>query len=195
MFVKICGITNIDDAVASLEAGADAIGFVMAESSRQVTNQEAKKICYSLPDTIKKVGVFEDQSIEDVIQISNYVGFDTVQLHGYTYEDAVKLSEFWKVIVALPYHHKDLAQFESNKSFTLLIDSHTPGSGKTFDWQALPELEDEFILAGGLSPDNVAEAVEKLNPWGADVSTGVSKTVRVKDHKKIKDFVVNANAL
>ena len=193
MFVKICGITNIDDAVASVEAGADAIGIVMAKSTRQVTQIEAKEICDSLPDSFQKVGVFEDQSIEDVMEISNFVGFDTVQLHGYTYEDAVKLSEFWKVIVALPYHHKDLAQFESNKNFTLLIDSHTPGSGKIFDWQALPELENEFILAGGLSPDNVAEAVDIAKPWGVDVSTGVSKTVREKDHKKIKDFVVNAN--
>jgi len=188
MFVKICGITNIDDAVVSCEAGADAIGLVMTESTRQVTKYEASDICSEIPNGILKIGVFENQSIQEIIELSRFAGFDSIQLHGYSLETAETLSVNWQVIRAMPYFSDEVKNIEQSK-YMHLIDSHTPGSGKVFDWQGLKHINSEYILAGGLSPDNIQEAIETLSPWGVDVSTGVSSSARNKDHDKIKEFI------
>lgn len=197
MLVKICGIKTIEAASVAVQAGADFIGFVFAPSKRQITPNQAAIIAKTVPASVQKVGVFVNETVENIKDIAEQVGLDIIQLHG---------DESPEILEQLPYQtikafSIDQVSAEMVKSFPAdyyLIDSpvgeHRGGTGKTFDWKLATELGlhlDKVILAGGLSPDNIQEAIKQVQPAGIDVSSGV-ETNGEKDHQKIKQFIQNA---
>lgn len=197
MLVKICGIKTIKAATVAVQAGADLIGFVFAPSKRQITPEQAAMIAKSIPESVQKVGVFVNETVENMKNIAEQVGLDVIQLHG---------DESPETLEQLPYQtikafSIDQVSTETIKSFPAdyyLIDSpvgeHRGGTGKTFDWNLATGLgldPSKVILAGGLSPDNVQEAIKQVKPAGIDVSSGV-ETNGEKDHQKIKQFIRNA---
>ncbi|HUN89791.1 MAG TPA: phosphoribosylanthranilate isomerase [Terriglobales bacterium] len=218
LWVKICGMTSAEDALAAVDAGADAVGFIFAPSRRQITADAAKEIGQKLPKTLEKVGVFANQSAQQIEEIAAEVGLTAVQLHG------DESSEFARML----FRHgvgRSRAQMRVFKTLHVtngiegvareflnercvdgfLLDSvvhdattgetQRGGTGQVFDWQRanqfLPGVQREtrVIVAGGLSPANVAEAVRVLQPWGVDVCSGVESEPRKKDAKKIWEFV------
>ena len=193
VLVKICGLTTYQDAIATTEAGADLIGFVFAQSKRQVTVDQVDQIQRQLPDYVKKVGVFVDTPIHIVNQIARLVRLDYVQLHGRESVSTCLKSEV-PVIKALSLQTADsLEQVLDYLPVVdyLLLDGPKPGSGQTFDWhliESIPLARDKMILAGGLTADNVDRAIQEASPIGVDVSSGV-ETNGKKDLIKIKQFI------
>ncbi|MBV1893063.1 MAG: phosphoribosylanthranilate isomerase [Ilumatobacteraceae bacterium] len=198
MFVKICGITNEDDALLAVAMGADAIGFVFAPSTRQIAPQVAYDISRRLPTEILTVGVFRDELPSRVIDIAHKSGVKAVQLHGR--ETAAQTTEIaqqirW-VIKAFGAGDENLPSADTYGTDLILLDAPDPGSGKVFDWSLAGDAPDSvrLILAGGLTPDNVAAAVEEVQPWGVDVSSGVERAPGKKDPIAVKRFIENARA-
>lgn len=205
MWVKICGTTNLPDALLAYDAGADAIGFVFAPSKRQVTAAEASEIIQQLPENSEKVGVFLNGPVEQVRQIAKEAGLTGIQLHGNeSPEDAEMLVHCdFRIIKGLhagPDLSHEIAKWAQVPGlFALLIDSGNPiqggGTGKTFDWDALAAIRNEIppdlqiIVAGGLSPDNVSDAITRLRPWGVDVVSGVEVSPGKKDPQKVRALV------
>lgn len=198
MFVKICGITSEDDALLAVAMGADALGFVFAPSVRQVAAQQVYDITRRLPPEILTVGVFRDEHPKRVIELVHRSGVKGAQLHGSESADVVaevaKAVPF--VVKAYPAGSPRVAEAGSLATDTILLDGSTPGSGHLFDWSLVGEVPAgmRLILAGGLDPDNVADAVETVDPWGVDVSTGVEHAPGRKDALKVKRFVERARA-
>lgn len=198
MFVKICGVTTEDDALLSIAMGADAIGFVFAPSPRQVSAQVVYDITRRLPPEILTVGVFRDEHPARIIDIVNRSGVKAAQLHGN--ETPAQVAEVstrvrW-VIKALAAGSHDLATADRYGTDLILVDAPSPGSGKVFDWGMASDIPTSLrvILAGGLTPENVAEGVQVLTPWGVDVSSGVERSPGRKDALKVKRFIENARA-
>jgi phosphoribosylanthranilate isomerase len=197
MFVKICGITSVADARQAIDAGATAIGFVFwPQSPRFVTPERAADIARALPSGIDTVGVFVDAPIETVLETVDRVGLTTVQLHG---DEAASYIRAMNRPVLRAVRIGDVAAAEEWPEGTrLLIDAIDPtargGTGVQADWDgaALVARSREVILAGGLTPDNVGAAIEKVRPWGVDVSSGVEQAPGVKDPDKVARFVANA---
>jgi phosphoribosylanthranilate isomerase len=194
MFVKICGITNEDDALLAVAMGADAVGFILAPSPRQIAPQQVFNITRRLPPEILTVGVFRDELPSRVIETVHRAGVKAAQLHGH--ESPAMVAEVaehvrW-VIKAIAAGSPDARRTTD----LILIDAPSPGSGQLFDWSLLGEVAEgpRLILAGGLDPDNVAIAVQKVQPWGVDVSTGVEKSPGRKDPMKVKAFIERARA-
>ncbi|OJF94605.1 phosphoribosylanthranilate isomerase [Alkalibacterium sp. 20] len=189
MLVKICGIQTPETAQMAVEAGADLIGLVFAASKRQVTIDEAREIKNSLSNTsVKVVGVFRNQPIQEVNRISRELGLDYVQLHGK--ESVTECQQInTPLIKALSFEEISEAKHYQQVADYILIDSPKPGSGETFDWTTLKNKNEDFphFLAGGLSPENIAEAIQHLQPIGVDVSSGV-ETNGSKDAEKIRRF-------
>jgi phosphoribosylanthranilate isomerase len=198
MFVKICGITNEDDALLAVAMGADAVGFVFAPSPRQIAPQQAYDITRRLPPEILTVGVFRDEHPRLVTDIVHRAGVKAAQLHGD--ETAAVVSEVGQavrwVIKAYPAGSSRVADSVSMPTDLILLDAPTPGSGQLFDWSLAGEVPEgkRLILAGGLEPDNVSEAVKAVEPWGVDVSTGVERSPGKKDPLKVKRFIERARA-
>lgn len=196
MFVKICGITSEDDALLAVAMGADAVGFVFAPSVRQVPVQKVYDITRRLPPEILTVGVFRDEHPKRVVEIVHKSGVKGAQLHGNESNDAV--AEVAKavgfVVKAFVAGSPRIAESASLATNTILIDGSTPGSGHLFDWSLVGETPEgmRMILAGGLDPDNIADAVQTVNPWGVDVSTGVESAPGKKDALKVKRFIERA---
>jgi phosphoribosylanthranilate isomerase len=204
--VKICGITNIEDALAAVNAGADALGFIFAESPRKVSAEVALEILKQLPPFITTVGVFANQHADEVLPIMEQTGLDYAQLHG----DMGNPFEFAKVlgcrrlIRALRIKSEEdikwaLADCPKCGSPAFHLDAHVEGmmggTGRTFDWNLAikaKSLGKPIILAGGLTSENVAEAVQMVQPYAVDVSTGVEASPGKKDHRKIEEFIRNA---
>ncbi|MGZ7036317.1 MAG: phosphoribosylanthranilate isomerase, partial [Ilumatobacteraceae bacterium] len=198
MFVKICGITNEDDALLAVAMGADAVGFILAPSPRQIAPQQVFNITRRLPPEILTVGVFRDELPSRVIDTVNRAGLKAAQLHGH--ESPAMVAEVaeqirW-VIKAVVAGSPDARRTKEFCTDLILVDAPAPGSGKLFDWGLLGEVAEgpRLILAGGLDPDNVATAVRKVQPWGVDVSTGVEKSPGRKDPMKVKAFIERARA-
>jgi phosphoribosylanthranilate isomerase len=198
MFVKICGITNEDDALLAVAMGADAVGFVFAPSPRQIAVQQAYDITRRLPPEILTVGVFRDELPERVIDMTNRAGLKAAQLHGH--ESPAQVAEVaaqirW-VIKAVVAGSADARRADEYATDLIHVETATPGSGKVFDWSLLGEVPEgpRVILAGGLDPDNVGEAVRIAKPWGVDVSSGVEKSPGRKDALKVKAFIERARA-
>jgi len=198
VFVKICGITNESDALLAVAMGANAVGFVFAPSPRQIAPQIARDIARRLPPEILTIGVFRDESPQRVVEVVNSMGLRGAQLHGHESPGEAK----W-VSQRVPFTVKAfgiddhlLAKVNEYPVSAILIDSHTPGSGQVFDWNVAEQipLDRKVILAGGLTPENVAEAIERVNPWGVDVSTGVEASLGRKDPIKLRYFINNAKA-
>jgi phosphoribosylanthranilate isomerase len=196
MFIKICGITNEDDALFAVAMGADAVGFVFAPSTRQVAPLHAYDIIRRLPPEILTVGVFRDELPPRVIDVAHKAGVKAVQLHGReTPEQAAEIGRSFRwVIKAFPATSGEIAHADRYGTELILIDAPTPGSGKVFDWGLAAEVPEglKLILAGGLDPDNVAKAIRTVDPWGVDVSSGVEESPGRKDPAKVRRFIANA---
>lgn len=198
MFVKICGITNEDDALLSVAMGADAVGFIFAPSTRQIAAQVAYDITRRLPPEILTVGVFRNEHPSRVIEIAHKSGVRAVQLHGR--ETAAETTEIAKqirwVIKAFASDDENLPRADQYGTDMILIDAPEPGSGKVFDWSLAGDAPDslKLILAGGLTPENVGAAVTEVQPWGVDVASGVERSPGKKDPMAVKRFIENARA-
>lgn len=194
--VKICGITNYNDAKACIDCGADAIGFIFYEKSRRyIEPEQAFEIIRKLPPFITKVGVFVNSLKIRIANITNQTRISAIQLHGDETPDFC-LDFMEPVIKALRI--KDLDDLENIASFpvqAILLDTFTDaeygGTGKSFDWNILKDLNSDknIILSGGLNPDNIEDAIIQVNPYAVDVSSGVEKSPGIKDHSKIKKFI------
>jgi phosphoribosylanthranilate isomerase len=190
MFVKICGITLSEDAEAAVKAGAAAIGFVFWPGSpRFIDPYRARAIAATLPPFVTTVGVFVNQPIEYVTGVASLVRLGAVQLHGdETIEYAAALSG--PVVKALSPGDGQAAVWPARTM--LLLDVHDPvrrgGTGRTIDWTAAARVaaERRVLLAGGLTPENVAEAVLRVRPFGIDVSSGVERAPGIKDHQRLR---------
>jgi len=198
MFVKICGITNEDDALFAVAMGADAVGFVFAPSPRQVAAQQVYDITRRLPPEILTVGIFRDEHPERVIDTVNRAGLKAAQLHGHETPGMVQdvCAQLRWVIKAVVAGSPDARRANEFGTDLILVDAPAPGSGKVFDWTLVDEVAagPRIILAGGLHPDNVGEAVRIARPWGVDVSSGVEKSPGKKDALKVKAFIERARA-
>ncbi|HVL27044.1 MAG TPA: phosphoribosylanthranilate isomerase, partial [Acidimicrobiales bacterium] len=197
MFVKICGTTSEEDALLAVAMGADAVGFVFAPSPRQISPGRAADIVKRLPREVLTVGVFRDEAPARVVEIVNTSGLRAAQLHGHeTAEQALYVRERVPLLIqAFPAGDPALARVFDYKADALLLDAATPGSGQVFDW-SMAEVPDgiRLILAGGLTPDNVAAAIAAVHPWGVDVVSGVEASPGRKDAVKVRAFVAAAKA-
>src|SRR5258708_35370925 len=202
-WIKIGGTTSMEDALASVKAGADALGFIFAPSPRRVTPQEAQEVIRELPSSIERIGVFLNEDVEQIRRIVVEVDLTGIQLHGDESMSEVygELSEerrnslrIIKSIKVRDGFEKDLdAEMAAGGTVYAWLFDPGAGSGKTFDWRTarvqLGERSGRFILAGGLNPQNVKEAVKTFRPWGVDVVSGVEKEPGRKDHDKLQAFV------
>jgi len=187
MMVKICGITNRDDALAAVDAGASAIGFnFYRESSRYISHTGAAMIAEKIPANVWKVGVFVNESPERIAKTVIEAGLDVAQLHGSSDARGVRI---WRAMS--PADPVALAMFGDVEA--VLIDSPADGvsggSGKTWDWSQTPHLDLKIIVAGGLDADNVRDAIEKTHAWGVDACSRLEKSPGLKDHEKMCKFV------
>ncbi|MFB3815803.1 MAG: phosphoribosylanthranilate isomerase [Terriglobales bacterium] len=217
-WVKICGTTNLQDARLAVEAGADAVGFVFAESPRRVEPAQVAEITAQLPESVEKVGVFVNERMARIREIVKQAGLTAVQLHGdetveYASllfpddEDRAKLYRALSMktlfsaanVTAFLRGHRVKPVFDA-----VLVDSGSPtrgGSGLTFDWErARPFVEGlkksgKVIVAGGLTSENVAKAIEMFRPWGVDVASGVEQGPGRKDPAKVRAFVAAAKGI
>lgn len=192
--IKICGITNEGDALAAVAAGADAIGLVFyPPSPRAVSVDEAVRILSVLPPFVSSVGLFLDPEVAAVDEVLNVVPLSMLQFHGR--ESAAFCHSFKRpYLKALGLAgNRPLNADDYVDAAALLFDSHAPGeaggTGKTFDWQRLPRTQRPVILAGGLTPQNVGEAVRQVRPYAVDVSSGVELAPGRKDPSLMKAFV------
>ncbi|MFP4155148.1 MAG: phosphoribosylanthranilate isomerase [Halothiobacillaceae bacterium] len=195
--VKICGLTRLEDVTAAVEAGADALGFVFVPASRrQVSPEHARALIATVPPFVQTVALFMDQDAEWVRKVVSVVRPDLLQFHGdeneafctgfdRPYIKAVPAADETALREALSTHR-------AARGF--LLDSHgggkMGGSGAVFDWSLWPQRCDRpLVLAGGLNPDNVGEAVRRLSPWAVDVSSGVEASAGVKDPARLIRFI------
>lgn len=200
MKVKICGIRDISTALFAIENGADALGFVFAESKRKINPEAAGEIIRELPGEVLKVGVFVNETKATIEEIANVSGINVIQLHGD--ETPEFCSSFsLPVIKALSVGSPDdLSQLDEFSCEYILLDSpkgkYRGGNGVSFDWSILnkPLQDIKMILAGGLNPENVGEGIKAANPYMVDVSSGV-ETEGKKDPEKIKRFIENAKCV
>jgi phosphoribosylanthranilate isomerase len=221
LWVKICGMTSVEDAVAAAEAGADAIGLIFAPSKRQISAEAAKEITQALPKTMEKVGVFANESAKQIEDIAGAAGLTAVQLHGDESPEFARslfrreggrsraqMRVFKTLHVVSGVEGQARGFLAQNCVDGFLLDSvvhnaetgetERGGTGQTFDWKRANEFlpgvqrETRVIVAGGLSPANVADAIRTLQPWGVDVCSGVESGPRKKDWKKVQEFVAAA---
>jgi phosphoribosylanthranilate isomerase len=190
MLVKICGITRREDAEAAIAAGADAVGFVLWPGSpRAVSPERARSIAAALPESVMKVGVFVNTPPREVNAIAVEIGLTAVQLHG-DEPPAYAAEMTLPVIKAVPAGGSTHAA-EWPSHVTLLIDAHDPvrrgGTGRVADWTVAAAVAGarRVILAGGLTPENVAAAIDAVKPYGIDVSSGVERSPGIKDAARI----------
>lgn len=195
--IKICGITNVEDALASVSFGANMLGFVFAESPRRVDVQTVKHIQRILGGDVKSVGVFVDES-DEILAIINECNLDYVQLHGKQSEEfAVKIGAE-RVIRTTRIKDEcsiaDLASYQ--EAVYYLLDTYKEGiaggTGETFDWKlavSAKALKKPIILSGGLSPDNIIDAIRTIQPFAVDASSALELSPGKKDYSKIKEFI------
>jgi phosphoribosylanthranilate isomerase len=211
MWVKICANTNLEDALLAAEAGADAVGFIFAESVRRVTADEVAAIVSHLPGEIEKIGVFVDLEFGEVVRTVEACGLTGLQLHSAGDPDlAARLRDHFgpglRILQVIHYQQGLEAQLRAaqlNAAIDgVLVDSRTAklvgGTGQTYDWSAAGRSFAEsaaglrLVVAGGLNPANVGEAIATLRPWGVDVASGVEASPGKKDAARVRAFVENA---
>ncbi|MGC8604432.1 MAG: phosphoribosylanthranilate isomerase [Desulfomonilaceae bacterium] len=195
--VKICGITNSEDALFAAEMGADALGFIFAESPRKVSLDKAFKITRALPPFVQTVGVFVDADIEEVIFFRNHLRLDLIQLSGSESDPYIRALGS-RVIKTVHVKNGFKPDLDVHASATILLDTAADGlkggTGKVFDWTLAADVASDrpIILAGGLTPENVTEAVKEVKPYAVDVSSGVEIEPGRKNHDKIRIFIQRA---
>ena len=198
MFVKVCGITRLTDALHAVEQGATAIGFVLwPQSPRVVSVERAAEIIAELPSHVVTGGVFVNEPVESIRAIAERAHLTAVQLHGDeppTYADVLQ----WPVFRAVSVADVDEASEAWSADTAFLVDNIDPvrrgGTGTTIDWTQAADVAHRrrVVLAGGLTPDNVASAIRAVRPFGVDVSSGVESAPGVKDFRKVTRFIANA---
>jgi len=195
--VKICGITRVDDAQAAVQAGADAIGLVFdPQSPRYVTTERAASIAGAVGPFVSVVGLFVNAEPDAIRNTLNRVPITLLQFHGSETPDQCRLYELPYIKAVRMRNDVDLhAEAAAHvDALALLLDTYVPevagGSGHAFDWTRVPsDLHKPLIVAGGLSPANVGEAIRAVHPYAVDVSSGVEMTKGIKDPAKIEAFV------
>lgn len=198
--VKVCGITNLDDAKLCVDCGADALGFIFyKESKRYIEPDEAKKIIDKLPFFVLKVGVFVNENFENVNSTAKNIGLNAVQLHGNENLDYCGKINY-PVIKAIRVDERLNENLEKYSDYTILLDSKDAkeygGTGKRFDWELIPEnYLNKIILAGGVSEENIDEIFYRVKPQAVDLSSSLEKEPGRKDHKKVKSFFNKVNKL
>jgi phosphoribosylanthranilate isomerase len=208
-WVKICGMTNLEDALTAVEAGADAVGFVFYEKSpRNIGVEEVQEIVEKLPESVEKVGVFVNESEDLICDVADAAGLTAIQMHGDDEDPHVAdlvagRRPHLRLLAAISMRHPSPVGWASvwnpDVVDTFLIDSGNSskhgGTGEVFDWRASVQTLEEIkrfgqlVLAGGLTAKNVAEAVGILKPWGVDVVSGVEASPGKKDPEKVRAFV------
>src|SRR5215204_3926150 len=198
VFTKVCGITNPGDAREAADAGVDAIGLIFAESSRRVGVEEARQISIALPDGVLKVGVFVHADPEEVLRTAREVGLDLAQLHGDETPEAVAAirGAGLPVMKAVRVRNAEvLGTLESYEADLFLLDAWSArargGTGETFDWELAKSVKwrDNIVVSGGLTPENVREAVEFFEPYGVDASSSLEERPGKKDGERVRRFV------
>jgi phosphoribosylanthranilate isomerase len=197
--VKICGITNLDDALLAVDAGADALGFVFfGASPRNVSPEQASAIIRRLPPFIQTVGLFVNESLSTINETADACGLDIIQLHG---EESPDFCTGVKRRVLKALRVRNITSLEPMPSYRVsafLLDTWSPnaqgGTGQTFNWDiaAAAAGNGKIVLAGGLTTDNIADAIRQVRPYGVDVSSGVEVTHGKKDAVKINEFIRKA---
>ncbi|MBU0581314.1 MAG: phosphoribosylanthranilate isomerase [Candidatus Margulisbacteria bacterium] len=197
--IKICGITNLEDAENAAALGVDALGFIFAKSPRQVEPTLIKEICHSLPPFITRVGVFVDEELDKVNSIAETCGLDAIQLHGqesseycqHVHRRVIKALRVKKdTSLKILEHYKDIV-------CAFLLDAYDPekpgGTGNTFDWglaaKAQKAYKTPIILSGGLNAENIQEALKTLRPDAVDINSGVESAPGKKDYNKMQEII------
>lgn len=197
-FVKICGVTSEEDALLAVGLGASAVGFVLAPSPRQMAAQKVADIVKRLPQDTVTLGVFRDESPQRVVEIVTQARLTGAQLHGHETPAQTQYvrERVGFVVKAFPAASPRLADAREFGADLVLVDAPSPGSGRLVDFAVLEGLEDatRLVLAGGLTPENVTEAISRVQPFGVDVSTGVESSPGVKDPRKVAAFIAAARA-
>lgn len=199
MKVKICGITDMETAKRACEYGADALGFVFAESKRKITPKRAEEIIQELPANVLKIGVFVNESVEVIQKIADECGLTHVQLHGDEDNYQIRRLNIPSIKSLGVTSESDMKNAQRYETDYILFDSPKEkfhgGNGKTFSWELLghmpKELRKKTILAGGLNALNIEKAIRTVRPYMVDVSSGV-ETEGKKDVEKIKQFIIKA---
>jgi phosphoribosylanthranilate isomerase len=195
--VKICGITSVADAEAALEAGADALGLMFYPGSpRHISLETAQEIAQRIPPYVLRTGVFVDPKPSDVFAAIQLCQLNLLQFHGAETPEFCQQFGMMTMKAVRILNAASLASMSEYRTDAFLLDSHVAGAlggtGETFNWDlamAAKKFGKPIFLAGGLTPDNVADAVRKVEPFGVDVSSGVEKSKGKKDAQKMKDFV------
>jgi phosphoribosylanthranilate isomerase len=210
-WVKICGMTNLEDALTAVEAGADAVGFVFYEKSpRNISVDAAREIVGKLPERVDKIGVFVNEAPEKVLAVADEAGLTAVQFHGDEYQNPEMYAIDRRAFLCIPAAWVAVTWRKRSKAIgsfmafprnlgAIMLDSGTSeqrgGTGQPFDWQearawvsAMSQLH-PVVIAGGLSSDNVGTAIRILKPWGVDVASGVEARPGKKDPEKVRAFV------
>lgn len=199
VFVKICGVTRAADAEAVVAAGADAIGLNFVPTSRRrIDLDTARSILAVVPESVLSVGVFRDQPVDEMLHIIRTIGLSAAQLHGDESPEiaaavANHVTTLIKVVAPTgPWAHP----IEEYGADIVMLDAPTPGGGVPFDWEVVGDLaaQHRVLLAGGLTPDNVGEAIRRVRPWGVDVASGVESGPGLKDPAAVARFVVAARS-
>ncbi|WP_028306444.1 phosphoribosylanthranilate isomerase [Desulfitibacter alkalitolerans] len=203
-WIKICGITNLLDAQEAVLLGADALGFIFADSKRKVKPQAAKEIIDLLPGHVEKIGVFLDEKAQEVEAAARFCGLTGLQLHGSESPKYCKGFAQYKVIKAFRVNERmgweEIGPYAASGVVDrILLDTYVEGipggTGKTFPWRLVPQLRKSLtrdmpvIAAGGINPLNVLQAIKEANPFGIDVGSGVERQAGVKDHEKLKQLI------
>lgn len=194
--IKICGITNVDNALAAVKYGTDALGFVFVPGTpRYIEPENAAEIIAQIPPFVTIVGLFVDESKERIQQIADLCKLDILQLHGHESPDFCQ--EFTRRVIKA-FRIKNAESLTVLPQYTVsayLLDTYVKGTmggtGVTFDWSLALDAKQHgsIILAGGLNPNNVAQAIQQVHPYGVDVSSGVEAEPGRKDHNKLKNFI------
>jgi phosphoribosylanthranilate isomerase len=198
VFTKVCGITNPGDARVATDAGADAIGLIFAESPRTVDVEEARKVSLALPNDVLKVGVFVDAEPEEVLRIAHELGLDLAQLHGDEAPETVAAirGAGLPVMKAVRVRNAEaLGALERYEADLILLDAWSArvrgGTGETFDWTLAKSVQgrDNIVVSGGLTPENVREAIEFFEPYGVDASSSLEERPGKKSGERVRRFV------
>ncbi|MEV7607568.1 phosphoribosylanthranilate isomerase [Paenarthrobacter sp. NPDC089322] len=198
MFVKVCGLSTPESVREAVDAGADAVGFVLTASPREVSPERARELLPLVPQDVKAVGVFRHEPANDAVLVARAAGLTWVQLHGHrTAEDVKAVHDAGMRLIRAVTMGAAPEEFGDLGEDLLLIDAAVPGSGESWDYASVQSRGlggREWLLAGGLEPGNVSSASAAAGAWGVDVSSGVESSRGVKDLEKVRAFVHAAKA-
>ncbi len=197
-WIKICGMTNLQDALQAAALGVDALGFIFAPSPRKIDPSGAREIISSLPPSVEKVGVFVNEDLGEVKRIADLCGLDALQFHGRETPEYCRQASLRVIKAVRMKDSKSLREIQMYPFAAILLDTYSAaragGTGKTFSWEWAREArrKGDFILSGGLDPGNIYRAIHLLHPMGVDVCSGVERVPGRKDLFRMMKFVKEA---